>query len=43
MNKAVYTFRTIRKYNLPTIRTNRFKDSFILEYASRKEIKTNLS
>ena len=42
MNKAVYTFRTIRKYNLPTIRTNRFKNYFILDYASRKEIKTNL-
>ena len=32
MNKAVHIFKTIRKYNLPTIRTNRFKDSFILEY-----------
>ncbi len=42
MNKAVHIFKTIRKYNLLTIRTNRFKDSFILEYASRKEIKTNL-
>jgi hypothetical protein len=37
-NKAVHNFRTIRKYNLPKIRTNRFKDSFILEYASRKEL-----
>ena len=42
MNKAVHTFRTIRKYNLSTIRTDRFRDSSILEYASRKEIKTNL-
>jgi hypothetical protein len=24
MNKAVYTFRTIRKYNLPTIRTKTY-------------------
>jgi hypothetical protein len=37
-----FCFRSLLRSGLPTIRTNRFKDSFILEYASRKEIKKNL-
>lgn len=38
VNKVNHNFRTIRKYDLPTVKTNRFKNAFIIKYASRKKL-----